>query len=104
MKTGQTSLFLDNLKLHKTIRIRSINQTVIKYSLPYISPVRVTIYSISISGQIIHNESYSALSPGNYIFNWDGTGHQRKPVASGVYIAVISTKFESSAQRMMIVK
>ncbi len=78
------------------------NQTVIKYSLPYISPVRVTIYSIS--GQIIHNESYSTLSPGNYIFNWDGTGHHRKPVASGVYIAVISTKFESSAQRMMLVK
>ena len=77
-------------------------QTVIRYSLPYVSPVTIAIFTFT--GQLVYKEAYSSLSPGNYKFRWEGNSISNRPVATGVYIAVISTKLETSSQRILLVK
>ena len=44
------------------------------------------------------------LGAGQHDFVWDGTDTQGQPVASGIYLAVVSGQAESHSQRMVMLK
>ena len=77
--------------------------TVINYSLPNVSNVKVTIYNTlgEIVKTIIYNEN---VSPGNYNHQWDGTDNYGNIVTSGVYIYTIQTRKFTDTKKMIVVR
>ncbi|MCH8284925.1 T9SS type A sorting domain-containing protein, partial [candidate division KSB1 bacterium] len=78
------------------------NQTVIRYSLPYISGVTFKIYSIT--GQIVYSENQPAMNPGFYMFRWNGVSQSGAPVSSGTYFLVILTDRDVKSQKILLIK
>ncbi len=58
--------------------------TTIRYSLPRMTDVEITIYNIL--GQKVYSTSFKKQSAGTYQFIWDGRNSHGKTVASGMYI------------------
>lgn len=71
--------------------------TVIRFSIPEISNVKLTIYNIL--GQKVAELVNSRLEAGNYSYNWDASG-----VASGIYFYELSTDNFSAIKKMMFLK
>jgi len=78
------------------------NQTVVRYSLPYVSGVSFKIYSVS--GQLIYSEKHSAMNPGFYIFRWNGISQSGIQVSSGTYFLVIFTDRDMKSQKILLIK
>ncbi len=82
--------------------------TEIKFGLPAISKINVSVYNIL--GQRIVSLYEGELSAGNHSLTWNGIDESGKVVGSGIYLYKItasssenSTKF-SSVKKMMLVK
>jgi hypothetical protein len=71
--------------------------TTIKFSIPEVSDVKLTIYNAL--GQKVAELVNSTLEIGSYSFNWDASN-----VASGMYFYELSTKNFSSVKKMMLLK
>ena len=78
------------------------NQTVVRYSLPYVSGVSFNIYSIS--GQLVYSEKHSAMNPGFYMFRWNGISQSGIPISSGTYFLVIITDRDIKSQKILLIK
>lgn len=71
--------------------------TVIKFSIPEVSNVKLSIYNVL--GQKVTELVNSRLEAGTYSFNWDASG-----VTSGIYFYELSTDNFSSIKKMMLIK
>jgi hypothetical protein len=71
--------------------------TTIKFSVPEISNVKLTIYNAL--GQKVAELVNSTLEAGSYSFNWDASN-----VASGLYFYELNTNNFSSVKKMMLMK
>jgi hypothetical protein len=71
--------------------------TTIKFSLPEVASVKLTIYNAL--GQKVAEVVNSTLEAGSYSFNWDASN-----VASGLYFYELNTNNFSSIKKMMLLK
>jgi len=71
--------------------------TTIKFSVPEMSNVKLTIYNAI--GQKVAELVNSTLEAGSYSFNWDASN-----VASGLYFYELNTNNFSSVKKMMLMK
>lgn len=71
--------------------------TTIKFSVPQISNVKLTIYNAL--GQRVAELVNSTLEAGSYSFNWDASN-----VASGLYFYELNTNNFTSVKKMMLMK
>jgi hypothetical protein len=71
--------------------------TTIKFSLPEVSDVKLTIYNTI--GQRVDVIVNSRMDAGSYSINWDASN-----VASGLYFYELSTKNFTSVKKMMLLK
>ena len=71
--------------------------TTIKFSLPEVSDVKLTIYNTI--GQRVAVIVNSRMDAGSYSINWDASN-----VASGLYFYELSTKNFTSVKKMMLLK
>jgi flagellar hook assembly protein FlgD len=71
--------------------------TTIKFSIPEVSNVKLTIYNAI--GQKVAEIVNSTMEPGSYSINWDATN-----VASGLYFYELNTNNFSSVKKMMLLK
>jgi len=71
--------------------------TTIKFSVPQMSNVKLTIYNAL--GQKVAELVNSTLEAGSYSFNWDASN-----VASGLYFYELNTNNFSSVKKMMLMK
>ncbi len=71
--------------------------TTIKFSIPEVSNVRLTIYNAL--GQRVAELVNSTLEAGSYSFSWDAS-----KVASGLYFYELNTNNFSSVKKMMLLK
>jgi len=69
------------------------NTTNIRYELPELSDVTISIYNMK--GALIKKYSRNRMYPGSYSFIWDGTDTYQKYVSSGIYICFIRVDTES---------
>jgi len=83
------------------------NTTNIKYELPELSDVTISIYNMK--GSLIRQVTKNKIYPGSYSFTWDGTDMNQKYVSSGIYICFIRVNTESgniwnNEIKMMLIK
>lgn len=78
------------------------NQTIVKYSIPYVSNVNITIYSIT--GQIVYSQFYPTVIPGNYLFRWNGNTLSGQSASTGTYFLVIFTDRDIKSQKILLIK
>jgi hypothetical protein len=71
--------------------------TTIKFAIPEVSNVKLTIYNAL--GQKVAELVNSTLEAGSYSFNWDASS-----VASGLYFYELNTSNFSSVKKMMLMK
>jgi hypothetical protein len=71
--------------------------TTIKFAIPEVSAVRLTIYNAL--GQRVAELVNNMLEAGSYSFNWDASD-----VASGLYFYELNTNNYSSVKKMMLLK
>ena len=71
--------------------------TTIKFSIPEVSNVKLTIYNVL--GQKVAELVNSTLEAGSYTFDWNASN-----VASGLYIYELSTSNFSSVKKMTLLK
>lgn len=76
--------------------------TTIKYSIPALSGVKLTIYNML--GKEIKSLVNTTQSAGNYERQWDGTDNSGNVAASGVYFYTLSTDNFTETKRMLLVK
>lgn len=77
-------------------------ETVIDYSLPLASHVRLTIYNIL--GQEVVTLTNQFQSPGDHSVMWTGKDSHNRHVASGVYFYRLTTGDRSEARKMLLLK
>ncbi len=83
------------------------NTTNIRYELPELSNVTISIYNMT--GSLIKKFTRNRINPGSYSFTWDGTDMNQKHVSSGIYICFIRVDAESGniwndEIKMMLIK
>ena len=76
--------------------------TIIEYSLPTASAVRVEVYNML--GQRIVTLVDAEQSAGKYTIRWDGVDSNGKGVASGIYLYRIAANGFVSSKKMMLLK
>lgn len=78
--------------------------TVIGYEVPenIDDPVRLMIYNSS--GQLVSKLLDAYQLPGQYKVSWDGLNDQGAPVASGMYIGVLTAGAQTTATKMMLIR
>ncbi|MDZ7724343.1 MAG: FlgD immunoglobulin-like domain containing protein [candidate division KSB1 bacterium] len=67
-------------------------------------PGRITVDIYSITGRNVNTLVNRQLSVGKYEFQWDSTDDRGLPVASGVYMARISSSHHSESIKMTLVR
>ncbi len=77
-------------------------RTTIHFSIAKESPVQIDIYNIL--GQKTKTIIKENLMPGNYQSVWDGTDHNNKTVASGIYFYRFSAGNYHEVKKMLIIK
>ncbi|MFH2036867.1 MAG: T9SS type A sorting domain-containing protein [Candidatus Zixiibacteriota bacterium] len=76
--------------------------TMIEYSLPTRSPVKISIYNIL--GQKVTTLVDETVSAGNHNVIWNGTDKNGQPVASGIYFYRIETDQFIDSKKMILLK
>lgn len=76
--------------------------TIIEYSLPVKSDVKINIYNLL--GQKVTTLVDKSQSAGKYNVTWDGTDGAGMGVASGLYFYKINTNGYSEARKMLLLK
>ncbi len=78
-------------------------ETTIKYSLPAVSDVSITVYNIR--GQLVRTlVSGKSQLAGTYEVVWDGKSSSGQSVASGTYFYRLKTKDYTATKRMLLIK
>ena len=82
------------------------NITTIRYSVEKSSDVELLIFNTM--GQLVRTFTANHSSPGDYMFNWDGTKNNKEFVSSGVYFCVLkingSYVFDSKRLKLALLK
>ncbi|MCF7826663.1 MAG: choice-of-anchor D domain-containing protein [Candidatus Marinimicrobia bacterium] len=76
--------------------------TTIRYDLPEVSDVSLTIYDIR--GRMVSTMSEFSQPAGTYEIQWNGTNQYGAPVSTGVYLARIQTREYSKTIKMLFLK
>ena len=76
--------------------------TTIRYSLPRISDVEITIYNIL--GQKVFSHILKNQPAGTYNFTWDGRNIQKQVVASGMYIYRLKAGEFLNTRKMLLLR
>jgi hypothetical protein len=76
--------------------------TIIKYSLPELTSVKLTIYNTL--GKEIKSLVNTTQATGNYERQWDGRDNNGNTAASGVYFYTLQTDAFKETKRMLLVK
>ena len=77
--------------------------TVLTVSLTHSSAsARLTVYTLD--GRLVRTLWSGPLDEGETQFTWDGTDAQARPVASGIYLAHLSSGASHSSVRMVLLR
>jgi len=76
--------------------------TSIKFGLPDVMPVEISIYSIT--GKKVSTLINQELTAGYYEVNWDGTDKNGNKVASGIYIYTLKAGSKRLTSKMLFAK
>lgn len=76
--------------------------TTIKYSLDSATSVRLLV--VDLQGKVVRTLVSASQRPGVYSAVWNGNSDDGRPVASGVYFAVLKTKTHTAHQKMLLLK
>jgi len=76
--------------------------TTIEYSIPNKSHVLISVYNIN--GQLVTTLFDQSQDAGAYEISWDGTDHNRRAVATGIYICKVRSGRYSSSTKMVLLK
>ena len=76
--------------------------TSISFGLPTKSRVRLDVYNVL--GQEVRSLIDDELPAGYHSVTFDGTDHNGRPVASGVYFYRLSTETYTQSRKMMLLK
>ncbi len=76
--------------------------THIQYTIPCNCPVSVQIFNIL--GQLTAGLVDEIQPSGIHTVVWDGTDHQGKPVASGIYVYRVATSGQADTKKMVLLK
>lgn len=97
LKVGSESVIPNEYSLEQNYPNPFNPTTTIKFSLPEVSAVKLTIYNTL--GQKVTELVNSTLGAGQHSYNWDASN-----VASGLYFYELSTNNFSSVKKMMLMK
>ncbi len=75
------------------------NQTIIEYSLPQVSDIRLTIYDAK--GNLVRSFISEGKAPGNYRLFWDGKNEKGEMLPRGVYFYRLSAGDFHSQKKML---
>jgi len=78
------------------------SETIIKFTLPMMSHVKIKIYNLL--GQEIVTLVNAVQGPGKYNIRWNGKDKFGKEVASGIYIYSITSKNYTMSKRLVFLK
>jgi len=76
--------------------------TTIQYTLAQPGPIRLGIYNLR--GQLIRTLVQASQPAGTHQINWDGRDEHGLQVASGIYLASLSSSGRTANHRMMLMK
>ncbi|MCB0723765.1 MAG: PQQ-dependent sugar dehydrogenase [Ignavibacteriae bacterium] len=76
--------------------------TVIKYSIPELTGVKLTIYNTL--GKEVKSLVNTTQAAGNYERQWNGTDNNGATVASGVYFYTLQTEGFTETKKMLLIK
>jgi len=77
-------------------------QTVIEYTLPEATPVRLEIYNMA--GQLVRHLFNEAQTPGYKLIRWDGRDDVGREVSTGVYLYRLQAGAQILVRRMTLQK
>ncbi len=97
LKVGSESVIPNEFSLEQNFPNPFNPTTTIKFAIPEVSNVKLTIYNAL--GQKVAELVNSTLEVGSYSFNWDASN-----VASGLYFYELNTNNFSSVKKMMLMK
>jgi hypothetical protein len=78
------------------------NITLIKFSLPHQSRIKLSIYNIN--GQLIRHLSEGSYSSGIHQIMWDGKDESGKIVASGTYVYQLVSENQKISRKLVLSK
>jgi predicted outer membrane repeat protein len=76
--------------------------TVIRFTIPTVSPVRLSI--VDLSGKVVAELINCDLSAGEHEITWHGIDDQGRPVSSGIYFYRLVTNSDKAIKRMALVR
>jgi len=76
--------------------------TTLRFDLPEISDITLTIYNML--GQRVRTFNYQNTSAGYHSITWDATNHYGDPVGAGVYLYQLQTKDFVKTRKMVLLK
>jgi flagellar hook assembly protein FlgD len=76
--------------------------TTIRYSVPRLSDVKITIFNIL--GQKVRSYHLTQQSAGTYNLNWDGRNENNQTVASGMYIYRMKASEFTMVRKMLLIR
>jgi hypothetical protein len=76
--------------------------TTIEYALPRESTVDLSIFDIQ--GRFIRGFVQNEQSAGMHSIFWDGCDAQKNPVAAGIYFCKLTTEYESTINKLILVR
>jgi hypothetical protein len=74
----------------------------ISYSLPQAGDVRISVFNLL--GQIVFDETFSNMSPGNKTFMWRGEKSGGNTLNSGVYFFKVASENSSYTRKALFIK
>ena len=76
--------------------------TVIRFSLPKETRVRLDVYDVT--GQLVKSLLNEGVRAGNKEITWDGTNNKGAKVSTGVYIYRLAADNFVSSKKMVLIK
>ena len=98
---GPTTL-PEELVLHQNYPNPFNPETTIRFVLPRLSEVRLSVYNVL--GQRVRELVNDSRAAGVYEIRWDGTNSSGHAAASGVYFYHLETELGSEARKMILLK
>ncbi|MCF7823368.1 MAG: T9SS type A sorting domain-containing protein [Candidatus Marinimicrobia bacterium] len=95
-------LFPKDHKLYQNYPNPFNPRTTIRYDLPEVADLSLSIYDIR--GRLVSTVSELSQPAGTYEIQWNGTNQYGEPVSTGVYLARIQTQAYSKTIKMLFLK
>lgn len=77
-------------------------RTSIRFYLPARSPVQLDVFDVK--GALVRRLATGAYDAGSHTVEWDGTGADGAPAASGMYVYRLVTAGRTTSRKMMLLK